>query len=240
MAQSFTFIPLTHGITAAISDAHRFTTDSVLLSHFAAPRADETAAELCCGCGAVTLLWFGEGETPPKRVVGFELIPEAAALFERSIEKNKLQQRVTVVCADLKDYKNIPQLCANAFDLAVCNPPYFKAGHGRGARQTARQETALDIFGVCAAAGRALRWGGRFCVCFRPQRLPDLFQAMRAAGLEPKRIRPVLARPDDPPQLFLLEARRGGNPQLDWLPPLRLQNADGAPSAEYREIYKMR
>lgn len=238
MAQSF--IPLTHGITAAISDTHRFTTDSVLLARFAAPRADETAAELCCGCGAITLLWFGEGEVWPRYVVGIELMAEAAALFECSVEKNNLSHRIAVVCADLKDYKNIPALAANTFDLMVCNPPYFKAGHGGGARQTARQETALDIFEVCAAAGRALRYGGRLCVCFKPQRLPDLFEAMRAAGLEPKRIRPVLARPGHAPHLFLAEARRGGNRQLDWLPALCLQNSDGTPSAEYCEIYRMR
>ncbi len=238
MAQSF--IPLTHGITAAISDTHRFTTDSVLLARFAAPRAVDTAAELCCGCGAITLLWFGTGEVWPRHVVGVELLAEAAALFKCSVEKNNLSQRVTVVCADLKDYKNIPTLAANAFDLVVCNPPYFKAGHGGGARQTARQETALDIFDVCAAAGRALRYGGRFCVCFKPQRLPDLFEAMRAAGLEPKRIRPVLAQPGHAPHLFLVEARRGGNRQLDWLPALCLQNSGGAPSAEYCEIYRMR
>lgn len=238
MAQSF--IPLTHGITAAISDIHRFTTDSILLARFATPRADETAAELCCGCGAITLLWFGEGEISPCHVVGVELLAEAAALFERSVEKNNLSQRITVVCADLKDYKNIPALEANAFDLVVCNPPYFKAGYGGGARQTARQETSLDIFDICAAAARALRYGGRFCVCFKPQRLPDLFEAMRAAGLEPKRIRPVLARPGHTPHLFLAEARRGGNRQLDWLPALCLQNSDGTPSAEYCEIYRMR
>lgn len=238
MSQSF--IPLTHGITAAISETHRFTTDSVLLARFAAPRADEFAAEFCCGCGAVTLLWFGENETAPRHVTGVELLAEAAALFSLSVEKNGLSQHISVICADLKDYKNIPALAANSFDLVVCNPPYFKAGHGAGARQTARQETDLDIFDVCAAAGRVLRYGGRFCVCFKPQRLPDLFAAMRAAALEPKRIRPVLARPGHVPHLFLVEARRGGNRQIDWLSALCLQNADGSPSAEYCEIYRMR
>ncbi|WMJ83277.1 tRNA1(Val) (adenine(37)-N6)-methyltransferase [Oscillospiraceae bacterium LTW-04] len=238
MPQSF--IPLTHGITAAISDEHRFTTDSVLLARFAAPRADDIVAELCCGCGVVTLLWFGEGEVSPSHVVGIELMAQAAALFSLSVEKNNLTNRINVICADLKDYKNIPALAANAFDLVVCNPPYFKAGYGGGARQTARQETDLDISDVCGAAGRALRYGGRFCVCFKPQRLPDLFEAMRFAGLEPKRIRPVLTQPGKAPHLFLVEARRAGNRQLDWLPALYLQNSDGTPSAEYREIYRMR
>lgn len=238
MTQSF--IPLTHGIRAAISETHRFTTDSILLARFSAPRRDELAAEFCCGCGAVTLLWFGEGEIAPRHVVGIELQSEAAALFSLSVVENNLSQRITVICADLKDHKNIPGFDANAFDLVVCNPPYFKAGHGDGARQTARQETGLDIFDVCAEAGRALRFGGRFCVCFKPQRLPDLFEAMRAVNLEPKRIRPVLIKPQNVPHLFLVEARLGGKYQLDWLPALCLQNEDGTPSAEYCEIYRMR
>lgn len=238
MAQAF--ITLTSGITAAISDTHRFTTDSILLSRFAAPRAEDKAAELCCGCGAISLLWFGQGEISPREVVGVELLPQAAELFTLSVEKNGLGQRITVVCADVKHYKNIPQLAANAFDLVVCNPPYFKVGFGGGARQTARQETALGIVDVCAAAARALRYGGRFCVCFKPERLPDLFEAMREAKLEPKRIRPVLTRPATTPHLFLVEARYGGRPQLDWLPELYLQNSDGSPTDEYCEIYRMR
>ncbi|MFV0496919.1 MAG: tRNA1(Val) (adenine(37)-N6)-methyltransferase [Candidatus Fimivivens sp.] len=235
-----TFIPLTHGIAAAISNMHRFTTDSVLLARFAAPHADDKVAELCCGCGAITLLWFGEGEVSPRHVVGVELMAQAAALFSLSVEKNNLANRISVICADIKHFKSITLLAANAFDLVVCNPPYFQAGYGGGARQTARQETDLTISDVCRAAGHALRYGGRFCVCFKPQRLPDLFEAMRAAGLEPKRIRPVLTRPDQAPHLFLVEARRGGKRQLDWLPALILQNPDGTPSAAYREIYRMR
>lgn len=234
------FIPLTHGITAAISDEHRFTTDSVLLARFAAPRTTDMAVELCCGCGAVTLLWFGEGEVSPRHVVGVELLPQAVELFSLSVEKNSLSEKIEVVCADLKEYKNVPALVANGFDLVVCNPPYFEAGYGKGARQTARQETDVGVADICAAAARALRYGGRFCVCFKPQRLPDLFQALRAVNLEPKRIRPVLVRTGETPHLFLVEARLGGNCQLDWLPALCLENEDGSPSKEYREIYRMR
>lgn len=233
-------IPLTHGITAAISDEHRFTTDSVLLARFSAPSISDVAAEFCCGCGAVTLLWFGEGEISPRKVVGVELMPEAAKLFSLSVEKNQLSEKIEVVCADLKKHKNISQLAANGFDLVVCNPPYFEVGHGKGARQTARQETDISISDICAAAARVLRYGGRFCVCFKPQRLPDLFQALRDVNLEPKRIRPVLIRAGKIPHLLLVEARLGGNRQLDWLPALYLKNEDGSPSKEYREIYRMR
>ena len=40
----YEFIPIVKNIQAAISQEHRFTTDSVLLSYFAAPKKNEKAA----------------------------------------------------------------------------------------------------------------------------------------------------------------------------------------------------
>ena len=236
----YEFIPITKGIQAAISEQHRFTTDSVLLARFSAPKKNERVAEFCAGCGAISLLWFGEGETPPLSVTGFELMEDAHRLFSLSIEKNSLSDKVKAVCCDLNQYKTVSELVSGGFDLVVCNPPYFESGFGSGARQIARQETELDIFAVCRAAAYALKYGGRLCVCFKPQRLADLLQAMRESKIEPKTIRPVLAREGEAPHLLLVEGKRGANPQLNWKPALILHNPDGSFTDEYRDIYRMR
>ena len=236
----YEFIPLTNKIEAAISQQHRFTTDSVLLARFSAPKKSERAAEFCCGCGAISLMWFGDGEIHPNQVVGFELMQEAVNLFNLSIEKNGLADSIQAVNCDLKNYKQIPQLESGTFDLVVCNPPYFEEGFGQGARKTARQETDLDIFEVCSAAAYALKYGGRLCICFKPQRLPDLFEAMRRSKIEPKTVRPVLVRAGEAPHLMLVEGRRGGKPQLNWQPALVLYDNNGEYTKEYREIYRMR
>lgn len=236
----YEFVPITNGIVAAVSQKHRFTTDSVLLARFCAPKAGERVAEFCSGCGAISLLWFGEGEIPPKSVCGFEIMPEAAQLFSLSIDKNGLSDKARSVCADLREYKQIPELCHAGFDLVVCNPPYFGAGLGAGERQAARQETQLDIWSVCRAAAYALKFGGRLCVCFKPQRLPDLFEAMRQSRIEPKTIRQVVPKVGEQPHLVLVEGRLGGKPQLNWLPELALYDENGDFAEEYREIYRMR
>lgn len=236
----YEFIPITSGIEAAISDEHRFTTDSVLLARFAAPRASDTVAEFCCGCGAISLLWFGVGETSPRSVTGFELMPEAVELFKLSIERNQLQHKIDVINCDLKKYKETTEVESGKYDLVVCNPPYFTVGFGSGARRIARQETDLDIYEVCRAAAYALKYGGRFCVCFKPQRLPDLIEAMRQSKIEPKTLRPVLSKEGQAPHLLLMEGRRGGNAQLNWQPALILHKNDGSFTQEYREIYRMR
>ena len=40
---------------------------------------------------------------------------------------------------------------------------------------------------ICAAAGWLCRWDGRFALVHRPDRLPEVFDSMQKAGIEPKR-----------------------------------------------------
>lgn len=110
-------------------------------------------------------------------------------------------------------------LPAGSFSLAVSNPPYFKAGSG-GCGGPARMEGDCALEDWCAAAGRLLKNGGRFALVHRPERLCDLFAALRSAGLEPKRLRLLQHGPDCPPSAVLLEAVRQGRPGLEILPTL--------------------
>ena len=72
---------------------------------------------------------------------------------------------------------------------------------------------------------------------YRPQRLWDLFSAMDAAGIAPKRLRTVHARPSAAPSLILTEGRRGGGAGLEILPPLFLRDESGRENPELAEIY---
>ena len=116
--------------------------------------------------------------------------------------------------------------------------------HGEGshgieqtAARLARHEQPGTLDEVVAAASRLLRFGGRFCLCHRPERLADLCCALRARGLEPKRLRLVCRRAGDAPSLLLLETRRGGRPGLDIAAPLCLEDGAGRPTAELDAIY---
>ena len=67
-------------------------------------------------------------------------------------------------------------------------------------------------------------------------RLPET-EALRARGLEPKRLRLVCRRAGDAPSLLLLEVRRGGRPGLDIAAPLCLEDGTGRPTAELDNAY---
>lgn len=104
-----------------------------------------------------------------------------------SVEWSGLAGRVIPVEGDLRDLpKALP---AGQFDLVSCNPPYKERGRGllseSPAEQIARHETCCSIEDVCRAASRLLRFGGRFCLCQRPERLADVLTAMRSCGWSP-------------------------------------------------------
>ena len=107
---------------------------------------------------------------------------------------------------------------AGTFDLVVSNPPYFIPGRGKQGGPGRMEQESLDS--LCAAAARLLRNGGRFALCHRPERLPQLMRGMTDHGLEPKRMALLAAGPDRVPSTVLLEGVRQGRPGLEILPTL--------------------
>ena len=228
------FEPLGGGVGVFTAKNHRVNTDSVLLAAFCTPRAHERACDLGTGCGVIPLLWFSRGG--PAYAAGVEIMPEAAELCRRSIEHGGLAGRFELIRGDLRRLS----LRAGTFDLVCMNPPYRRTGTGilskSEAGRAARFEAACAFPEIAAAARRLLRHGGRFCLCHRPERLPEILRALSDAGLEPKRLRLVQDSAGKAPFLFLLEAKKGAQPSLRVATALILRDGDGRYTAEAREL----
>ena len=82
-----------------------------------------------------------------------------------------------------------------------------------------------------------LNFGGRLCMCNRPERLSDTIVAMKNNGIEPKRLRLVAKTPYTRPWLFLIEGRKGGKPFMNVDPLLIMYGEDGELSKEVTDIY---
>lgn len=208
-------------------------TDSLALSAFAAVRQCRRAADLGCGDGILMLLMAYE--RPALFIDGVEKRPEAAERAAENLRRSALAGRCRVITGS---YADAP-LPAGAYDLVLSNPPYFEPGRGErspSADRAAMREETQPLQSLCASAARLLQYGGRFCIVYRPERLPELFAALREAGLEPKRLRCVQHTAHSAPSLVLCEARKGGRPGLQFEAPLVLRDADGRESAEQRHI----
>ncbi len=230
--------PLGRGIQVIVSDEHKFWTDTVLLADFSKPKRKDIACELGSGCGAIPLIW--SREDAPKSVAAVEIQENACSMLRRSIEINHLNERITVINADLRELDG--KVTMSSFDLVVCNPPYKAAGTGivnpLESQKIARHELSCTTDDIMKTASKLLKYSGRLCMCQRPERLSDIITSMRKYEIEPKRLRFVQQRPDKAPKLFLIEGRRGGKSGgLIVEPVLLIEKEGGAFSDEMIKIY---
>lgn len=213
----------------------RLGTDSVLLAHFLSLPPAAAVADLGSGCGTLGLLLCARDAGC--RVTGVELNRAAHALALENIRENALEGRLTSLCGDVRAIREL--LPAGRFDCVIANPPYFPTNSGRPGRKapTARSEETLPLDALCDAAAWLLPHGGRFALVHRPERLCDVFCAMRKSGVEPKRLRLVRHRAGSPVCLALIEGRRGGRPGLRMEPELLEFYDDGTETPDYRAAY---
>lgn len=226
------------GMTVFAGGVHRFGTDAFVLSGFARCRHRDLACDLGSGCGIIPLLLLG-GPEPPAKIYGLEIQPDGVELMNRAVTENALEEKFIPLLGDLRCPPD--RLPKAALDVVTCNPPYFQPGHGFESpvegRRTARHEATCTLQELCTAVSKMLKYGGRFYICHRPERLADIFEAMRGVSIEPKRLRMVTQRSGIAPWLVLVEGRLGGNPGLTIEADLVVEHPGGGFSDEMLALY---
>lgn len=216
------------------SDHFRLGTDSVACAWFARFPRGCRVADLGCGSGAIALMLLASD--PSLHLTGIELQEDAVRTARENAAANHLD--FSVLHGDLRAIRSL--LPAGSMDCVISNPPYFPVGSGKpadGPLAQARSEETCSLAQLTQAAAWLLKYGGRFVLVHRPERLADLMCQLRAHRLEPKRIRFVRHQAASPVNLLLLESRKGGKPGLSYEPDLILWNDDGSETAEYRRMY---
>ena len=213
---------LDHGTLVHTAPGAAFGSDALLLARFARPRTRDRALDLCSGCGIISLLWHDAGHRG--FCTALELDPDASALCVQAVAENGIDH-ITPVQGDLRTF------CAagpeqGRYGFAACNPPYFTAGPQSPdpVRAAARHTVTCTTEDVAQCARRALRDGGRFVLCQRPDQLVEVLCALRAARLEPKRLAFVRQRAGSTPWLFLVEAQKGRKPGLKLEPDILIES----------------
>lgn len=215
-----------------------FGVDAVILSHFARNIKDNTdVMDIGTGNGILPLLL--SVKTKAKNIIGIEIQEELYKLAIENIELNKLNDKIKIVNCDIKFIEQ--KYPANCFDAIVTNPPYKKENSGivndNTFIQIAKHEimcTLEDIFKKCKYL---LKDRGELYMVHRPDRLVDILSLARKYSLEPKEIRYVHSKINQPPILILVKFIKYGKPFLKTLSPLTIYNENGEYTEEIYNIY---
>lgn len=226
---------MTHDLKMIQSrEVFSFSLDAVLLARFCSVPAKGQVVDLCSGNGVIPILLTTRTKLP---VTGVEIQPRLADMARRSVALNGLGEQIDIVEGDLKDYASSANI-----SLVTVNPPYMTVARDQDINENihyalARHEIACTLEDVVKAGGRLLQTGGKFAMVHRPTRLADIVDTMRRYRLEPKRIRFVHPRPDEEPNIVLIEGVKDGKPEMRVLPPLFVHEPDGAYVEEIRQIF---
>jgi len=217
---------------------YRFSIDAVLLAYHIGPRAGDKILDLGTGCGIIPLIMAYR--RPEISIYAVEVQTALAELAISNVRENMLQERITVICTDMKLLT--PDMTAGEVDLVVCNPPYRRHGSGRinpdEQRAVARHEIKTNIGDVVLTARRMLRTSGRFVMIYTAERMTDILYQMRVDCIEPKFIRMIHSNRDTEARLILVEGVKGGRPGLKIAPPLIVYDEKGDYTDEVELMFK--
>ena len=229
--ESLKLLQKTNGLT--------FGTDAYLLAAYMYANRGGFAVELGGGTGIISLLAASRKRFD--RISVAEIQEDYCELIKRNVAINGMAEKIEVFSGDVRE------LNASVFgceaDAVFSNPPYMKTESGKRneceAKYIARHEVFGGIDDFCAAAYRILKFGGRFYVVYRPDRLIDLIDALRRNRLEPKKMTFVQGDVKTAPSMVLIEAKKGASPSLTLTNPLVLyKDAERSMSEDAEKIYE--
>ncbi|NLM11005.1 MAG: tRNA1(Val) (adenine(37)-N6)-methyltransferase [Clostridiaceae bacterium] len=202
------------------TDGFCFGIDAILLSDYVRVEKNSKVVDLGTGTGILPLLL--SVKTKAAHITGIEIQPPIADMAKRTVEYNKLSDKIQIVEGDF--LKAVDWFGTKSFDAVVTNPPYRKVGTGfvnpSDNKAISRHEIHCTLESLISVSSKLLKDYGRFFMIHRPERLVDIFYSMRKYRIEPKSIRLVHPKFGKPANLVLIYGLKFGNPQLTVEEPL--------------------
>lgn len=220
------------------TEGFNFSLDSMLLADFASiPARTKKICDLCCGNAPIPLYLTLRTKA---EIIGVEVQQHSYDLAMMSIEKNKLENQIQMVCQNLKGIHET--IGTHTFDLVTCNPPFFKMGdynvNPNDLKAIARHEILANLEDIVSEASLLLNSKGRFALVHRPTRLLEIFELFRKYHIEPKRLQFVYPKVDKECNHILIEGIKDGSKDgLRILPPLYVYTEENKWTDQILKIY---
>lgn len=193
--------------------------DTVLLAHFVKINYNiKSVLDIGTGNGSLALYL---SEKTKSKIIGIEIQESRYLQALTNVKLNQLESQIDIILNDyLKtDFKDI--------DVIVCNPPFFKVDKSSNLNQDesitiARHEISLDLESLIVKVSEQLKFGGKFFMIHRPDRLIEIIRLCDRHHLTIKRLQLVHSYIDKNANHVLIECSKYGKDQMIFEPPLVL------------------
>lgn len=190
-------------------DKYCFSSDSVMLANMVKANSKSKVVDLCCGGGIIAILIALK--TNCNNILGVELQPDMSDMAERSVKINNLENRVNILCEDVRNITNV--IPTGSVDVVVCNPPYYKLGSGeiRESRAVAiaRHEIMLDLQTLVQCTAKILKFGGLFYMVHKAERMAEVLTTLTQSNLIPKQIFTICTGASNVADTFIVVSKLG-------------------------------
>lgn len=206
-------------------DGYCFTSDSVLLANYVRCKKSDKVVEFCAGSGVISILVSRKQN--PSEIYAFELQKRLAEMFSQSVKLNNLENQIFTINAGLENCLDFVD--RGSVDVVFCNPPYMEGGDKSDNPEIAiaTHELKTNLDSICENAFKVLKYGGKFFMVHRADRMVDVFCTCRKHHLEPKKMCEIYPNQKAEPAVFLLCATKYGKKGL------RISKATFAENVKY-------
>ncbi len=167
-------------------NGYRFGADAVALAKYARKfvTKTDTVCDLCSGCRIVGIL---VSIATGAKIIGADIDKNMCDMAMRSAALDGLDAKF--ISVDLRDKNSKLFEYKNSIDVAVCNPPFYKAGSKpRAVAPMASAELTVTFADIADAARLLLKPRGKFIIVHSCSRLDEILATCRAFSLTPKNL----------------------------------------------------
>jgi len=216
-----------------------FSIDSVLLSNFVQATA-RIRKIIDFGTGYCPIPLFLSKRTKAT-IDALEIQEEAANLAKESVELNALEDQIHVLHMDVREaYQHLEN---SSYDIAVCNPPFFKLTHEKVQNELdsftiARHEKTLTLDDMVIAAKRLLVTGGSLVCIHRVDRMEEIILTLTKHRFAIKRMQYVYPKKGKKALMVLIDAKSNSpKGSLHLLEPFYIYENNGKYTEEVQKLF---
>ena len=195
-----------------------FTSDAVLLANFVKIKPQEVAIDFCSGSGVVGIL--ASQKNKYKKIYLLEAQEHFCDMANRSLILNALQNTIEVINSKVQNATSV--FGKESVKVVMANPPYSTKESLKTDKDSinmCKYETCLTLSELCASASSILKFGGRFYLIHKADRVAEIINNLQKNNLEPKRIQFVHPKASLNSNVVLIEAVKCVKSGVIVLPP---------------------